>query len=108
LQTVFAHIGVAAVDGLVVTRENVTSRQPRWRWLHHRMTGNNAVRQWARDHLPLWVRDSITQPVGWLNLKPGRGPLLDPALRAELAVEFHQDIERLEAMTGRNLEHWKR
>lgn len=105
LESIFRHIGVSNVAGLLVTRENVSSREPHWKWLHYRMTGRNAVREWAQCHLPLWVRDAITVPLFGVNLQPG--PRIDPALRARLAVHFHDDIDRLEILTGRDLSCWR-
>lgn len=105
LGRVYKHLGVQDFDSPLLTRENVSSRQPRWKWLHHRMVQDNALRTWARGHLPLWVRDAITVPISKVNLKAGRR--IDPSLRARLAITFHEDIDRLEVLTGRDLGHWR-
>lgn len=99
------HLDVGNFDSPSLTRENVSSLQPRWKWLHHRMVQDNALRRWAQGHLPLWVRDSLTRPVRKINLKPG--PQIESSLRARLAVTFHKDIDRLEILTARDLHHWR-
>jgi hypothetical protein len=105
LNQICTHLGIDRFESPKLAFENVSSRQPRWAWLHHQMVRQNAVRTWAQRHLPLWLRDAITLPVRRINLRPG--PSLDPALRARLAVNFHEDITRLEALSGRNLDHWR-
>ena len=105
LNSVFAHLGIEALDEPVVTRENVSSRQPRWAWLHRRMVEDNSLRDWAQRRLPLWVRDAITLPITAVNLKAGPG--LDPGLRARLAATYHEDLDQVEAMTGRDLGAWR-
>jgi hypothetical protein len=105
LALVWKHLGVAPVPVPTITRENVSSRQPRWKWLHHRMVENNAVRRWAQRFLPLSVRDAITRSVTGVNLGPG--PKLDPAVRARLAPVFHEDLGRVSRLTGRDLASWK-
>lgn len=105
LQAIFRHLGVAATPNLHVTRENVSSRQPRWPWLHHRMVEDNAIRRWAQRHLPLYLRDAVTHAIGGINLK--KGPRLDAGLRAKLAVTFHRDLDHVEELTGRRLTDWR-
>lgn len=105
LRQVWRHLGVPEVENPVVTRENVSSRQPRWAWLQHRMTENNALRRWAQRTMPLAVRDLITNSVQAVNLVPG--PKLDPALRTKLAVTYHDDLRKVEALTGRDLAAWR-
>lgn len=105
LARICEHLGVRNFDSPMPTRENVSSRQPRWKWLHHRMAQDNVLRKWAQAYLPLWVRDAITAPITKVNLKSG--PKIDPSLRARLAITYHEDINRLEILTGRDLGHWK-
>lgn len=105
LNEVCRHIGVSAFAAPLVSRENVSSRQPRWKWLHHRMVQDNAVRAWAQTRLPLWLRDVITASITSANLRPG--PRIDPDLRKRLSVQFLDDIGRLEKLTARDLSHWK-
>ncbi len=105
LNLVCKHLSVANPDCPKLTRENVSSRQPRWQWLHHHMVGDNTLRKWAQHRLPLWARDAITRSIGKMNLKPG--PRIDASLRARLAVTYHDDIDRLEALTGHHLGHWR-
>ena len=105
LSAVFKHLGLDPLPAPLVTRENRTSRQPRWPWLHHRMVEDNALRRWAQRALPLPVRDAITGLVTGINLKAG--PQLDPSLRARLAVVFHDDLRRVEELIQRDLGAWR-
>lgn len=105
LNQVFVHLGVESLAAPVITRENRSSRQPRWPWLHHRMVDNNTLRRWAQRRLPLFVRDAITNLVTGFNLKSG--PRLDPRLRAKLAHAYHEDLRTVEALTHRDLAGWR-
>ena len=105
LARVCRHLGIDDVQLPRVTRENVSSRQPRWKWLHHRMVGRNALRRWAQNNLPLVVRDAITWTVTFFNLKTG--PSLDTELKARLTLEFHDDLVLLEQLAGTDLSHWR-
>lgn len=105
LGQVCSHLGVCNFDSPLLSKENVSSRQPRWNWLHHRMVQDNVVRKWAQASLPLWARDAITAPISKVNLRSG--PKIDPSLRTRLAITYHEDINRLEILTGRDLGHWK-
>lgn len=105
LARVWDHLGIGAVSNPVVRQENVSSRQPRWGWLHQRMVEDNAMRRWAQRRLPLAVRDAVTQSIARVNLTPG--PPLDPALRARLAALYHDDLTQVEALTGRDLTAWR-
>lgn len=105
LARICRHLGIEDTLLPRVTRENVSSRQPRWKWLHHHMVGDNAVRRWAQRILPLAARDLVTSMASGFNLKPG--PSLDPRLRKKLTTEFIDDIALLERLTGTDLGHWK-
>lgn len=105
LRRVWKHVGVSQWLEPVVTRENVSSRQPRWAWLQHRMTEDNALRRWAQRRLPVAVRDGITASVQAVNLVPG--PRIDRALRAKLAATYDDDLRKVEALTGRDLGGWR-
>jgi hypothetical protein len=106
LSAVWRHLGIPEITNPKITRENISSRQPRWDWLHHRMIDrDNRIRLLAQRRLPLWARDAVTTAVGTFNLRPG--PTLDPSLRARLAVTYHDDISQLEALTGRDLIAWR-
>ena len=106
LAQVWHHLGLEPLPNPVVTHENMSSRQPRWAWLHHRMTDqDNPLRRLGQRILPLWARDAVTAAVGAVNLRPG--PRLDPDLRARLARIYHDDIDELEALTGRDLTAWR-
>ena len=72
LDLVWRHLGIEPLQNPVVRRENVSSRQPRWEWLRHRiMVDNHRLRRWARRRLPLAVRDTITRPITFWNLREG-------------------------------------
>lgn len=106
LTQVCSHLSLDPLEQPRVTRENVSSRQPHWAWLHHHMTDqDNPLRRLAQRTLPLWARDAVTKGIGALNLRPG--PRLDPMLRAKLAITYHDDLTQLEALTGRDLTHWR-
>ena len=106
LGRIWQHLNVAPMSNLLVPRKNISSRQPHWAWLHHHMNDqDNPLRRLAQRTLPLWARDAVTHGVGAVNLRPG--PSLDPKLRARLALTYHDDLTKLEALTGRDLTHWR-
>ena len=106
LSRVWRHLGLEPIESPVVTRENVTSRLPRWPWLHHRMVDwDNPVRRLAQQVLPLPVRDAITRTATAINSSPG--PRLDPKLRSRLARTYQDDLSVLEGITGRQLDDWR-
>lgn len=105
LGLVCKHLGIDDFESPSLSARNVTSREPRWKWLHQRMVQDNRLRKWAQAYLPLWVRDAITLPIRRVNLKSG--PQLEATLRARLASGFHDDIQKLEKLTGRKLDHWR-
>jgi hypothetical protein len=106
LAAAWRHLGVEPLADPLVTRDNVSSLQPRWPWLHQQMIADSGLRRWAQNVLPLAVRDAITRPLRGMNLAPG--PRLDPALRTKLALTYHDDLTRVEAITGRDLTAWRR
>ncbi len=105
LRQVFAHIGVDPNVPVAVTRENVSSMQPRWSWLHHQLVRDSALRRWTQRNLPPWIGSTVTKSVNSVNL--AQGPRLDPSLRNQLAAGFHAEIDIVEAITGRDLRHWR-
>jgi hypothetical protein len=105
LEQAWQFLGLEPQADPIVTRENVSSLQPRWPWLHHRMIADSPVRRLAQRFLPRGVRDAMTAPLRGLNLRPGPG--LDPLIRARLAATYQDDLDRLEALTGRDLSAWR-
>jgi hypothetical protein len=106
LARIWRHAGLGAPERTIVTRENVSSRQPRWLWLQSQMLNQeHPLRRLARQALPLWVRDAVTSSVATINL--ANGPTLDPAVRRSLAKTYHDDLDLVEEMTGRNLDAWR-
>lgn len=106
LAQVWRHLGVEPIANPVITRENVSSRKPRWPWLHRRMVDqDNPLRRLAQRALPLWARDAVTRTMGAANLGPG--PRLNPSVRARLARTYHADLDHLETLTGRDLTLWR-
>ena len=47
LSSICTHLGISDFDAPSLSSENVSSRQPRWKWLHHRMVQDNALRAWT-------------------------------------------------------------
>jgi hypothetical protein len=60
-------------------------------------------RGWRR---PRWVRGLRRRFKKWNTRKVAR-PALDPALRETLRLAFAPDVERLGALLGRDLSHWR-
>jgi hypothetical protein len=103
---IWEHAGLPPTERIVVTRENVSSRQPRWLWLQRQMLDQgNPVRRWARRALPLRIRDAVTGSVTAVNMT--KGPALDPAIRRRLAGTYREDLCLVEKMTGRDLSAWR-
>lgn len=98
-------LGVDSPHDLLVERENLSSLQPRWPWLHRNMTADSRIRRWAQRLLPLAARDAITAPIRGLNLKPAAP--LDPQIRTRLTEAYRNDLQQLEALTGRDLSGWR-
>ena len=69
------------------------------------MIEDNPLRTWAQRFLPVVIRDAITTPLRRLNLKPA--PQLAPMLRRRLATVYHDDLDHLQALTGRDLSAWR-
>jgi hypothetical protein len=106
LNRIWDHLGLDRIENPVITKENISSRQPRWAWLHHHMVaGNSPLRVMAQRLLPQRIRDGIVRSIASLNLT--KGPQIDPALRSQLALTYREDLNRLEFITGRNLSMWK-
>jgi hypothetical protein len=105
LSHVWRHLNIEPVEHLIVTKENVSSRQPRWSWLHRKMFVDNTIRMLAQKFLPLCVRDAITWTIKAINTNSG--PAIDPGLRAHLSLDYGEDLNVLEKITGRNLAGWR-
>lgn len=98
-------LGVDPMGEPILERDTVSARQPRWSWLQRRMAADSQVRRWAQRVLPLALRDAITAPIRALNQRPV--PPLDPQIRARMAAAYRDDLNQLEALTGRDLSAWK-
>ena len=74
LALAWRHIGLQPLTDPVVERENVSSRQPHWKWLHQLMVGDNRLRRQR------WL------PLGAERQSLGRSFALtsDPGLRSIL------------------------
>ena len=106
LDRVWDHVGLERLEKPLVTKENVSSRQPRWAWLHYHMViSRNPIRLLAQRVLPQGLRDAIVRVVGSVNL--ASGPRLDPELRRRLGHTYCEDIHRLEQITDRDLGQWR-
>ena len=107
LNAIWQRLGLNTISTPKITKENVSSRQPRWPWLNYKMTDpDNKLRIWAQRYLPLVIRDAITRPLFGMNLKPG--PKLDPILRREITSLYSEDLKIIEALTGRDLQLWRK
>jgi hypothetical protein len=107
LARVWRHLGLEPLPNATIRRENVTSRQPRWRWLQDMMIYDNALRRSAQRTLPLAWRDAVTDLAQRFNLTRVAPPL-DPVIRRRLTVEFYDDLKRVEDLTQRDLDAWRR
>lgn len=106
LDRVWDHLGLERLANPVVTKENISSRQPRWFWLHHHMVaGNSFARLAAQRCLPKAFRDAIVRSVASINLT--KGPKINATVRARLAPTYAEDLTLLQQITGRNFAAWK-
>jgi hypothetical protein len=106
LARVWRHLGLESLPNATIRRLNVTSGQPRWRWLEQIIAYDNIFRRCARRNFPLAWRDVLSRLIHSLNHY--RVPPLDPEIRRELTARFYEDFGRVEELTGRDLEAWKK
>lgn len=104
LRVVCRHIGVEPRDDLPVLKENAT-RGLRWPAIRRWMVSDSMPRRLARGLLPAGFRDRISRVVESANVGPK--PRLDPEIRARLLDTYASDIDRLEAISGRDLSAWR-
>jgi len=57
--------------------------------------------------IPLSLRTRLRQKVRAANTAPANKPAMNPATRAQLIDFYRDEISRLEALTGRDLESWR-
>jgi hypothetical protein len=106
LDRIWDHLGLERLTNPVVTKENVSSRQPRWAWLHyHMVSSRNPIRLFAQRVLPKALRDAVVSSVASVNL--AKGPQLNPDLRRRLTHTYCHDIDHLEQIIGRDLGKWR-
>lgn len=65
------------------------------------------VRRVARTVLPQSGRRAIGEFLRGVNVQSGKRDKLDPAVRQHYLNEFHDEIDRLGAVLGRDLSFWK-
>lgn len=104
LRQVCRHIGVEPREDLPVTREN-TTHALRWPVVQRWMSADTPLRRMAHRILPARVRDAVSNAVLFVNSRSK--PRLDPAIRARLLEVYAADIDRVEAITGRDLSAWR-
>ena len=104
-QAIFRFIGVDAdfVPNVRVKYNNMTG-EARVKWPVRLLTSRNPVKRLLAAIIPKPLRQAILYGVGKLLLRRGD---LRPATRQALTRAFSTDIEKLEALIGRDLSHWR-
>jgi hypothetical protein len=85
-----------------------TSKRVRNRILSDVIWGRSMpfVNRWARDAVPVRLRQRASEWMQRLNSRDVRRPPMDAELRRELQVEFAPEVERLSELIRRDLTHW--
>lgn len=104
MASVYEFIGVDPGFRPDISQRYNPSGVPRSRRLHDLLMTAQLPRRVARRLLPADRRDRIFRAVVKRNLAK---PELTPDLRAELVADAAPDIDRLEAMIGRDLSRWR-
>lgn len=104
LPDVFGFLGVDPNHRPELDVRHNPSGTIRSRWLHRALTGDHAVKRFAKRHAP-WRLRNLGARIGAANVRPAEG--LDPAVRAQLVERFHDDVVRLESLLGWDLTAWR-
>ena len=83
------------------------SAMPRFRRLHSFLRGKSGVKKLAGMIFSYKLKYLIVTKLIDLNMKSERYPEMDAEIAETLKKNFLDDINRLEILTGRNLDHWK-
>ena len=86
------------------------ARRHRFRWLaetHGKMVyGNSPLYRGLKRGLS-WLGIHPSDILARFNRKPGGKPAISAAFEAELREHFRPDVETVEHLLGRNIEHWR-
>jgi hypothetical protein len=77
------------------------------RFLHHPSGPMYQVIRGILKKTPNQFQYRLRRKVVDLNLKPSPNPPLDPEVERYLRAEYQNEVEQLEKIIGRNLDHWK-
>ncbi len=84
---------------------------PRSMFLQRIIKGQSGLKRMYRRLAPLGLQiranDAIFTKLEERNLKPVRYPPMAPETRESLAAHFRPGNERLSALLGRDLSHWR-
>lgn len=109
MRSLYAFIGVdAAFTPRTEQRYNVNGVPAKGflkRALYRFLYQPHAIKRVLRRFVPAGVRRRLRFGLQWRVLE--KPPVLPPQVRVELAAHYLADIEKLEALTGRDLSAWK-
>lgn len=100
-------LGVAELAPLDTRSKSNSAHRPRSAWLHRFVRRPNAIKALIKPLVPERLRYRLTSGLIEMNRKSVRNPSLDDATERALRKRFGPDIERLEALTGRDLAAWR-
>lgn len=104
LAEIFAFLGVDATFVPEQTQSLGKTGEPRSELLQQALRKPNVVRRVAQVVLPRAVQSRIKATLVNANLKPR--PKVSAQTRQSLSAFFREDIEQLQQLLGRSLEHW--
>jgi hypothetical protein len=110
LRDLFGFIGVDEAFAGTLPADALTkhkaSRFPRSRALHHFLRYPNPFKSVLKPFLPEGLRRTATKQLwSWNFAKP---PALSLKIRQDLTALYHEDIEKLQDLIGRDLSRWLR
>lgn len=86
------------------------ARQHRVRWLaetHRKMVDSNGPMYRSLKSGISWLGIHPSDILARFNRKPGGKPAISAAFEAELREHFRPDVETVEHLLGRRIEHWR-
>lgn len=105
LREVFAFLGVEAGIAVDTSLQRNVSGVPRSRFLQRALSRPHPVKDVLKRIVPARTRERWVAGLRRRNV--GSRPLIDPVTASRLRADFVDDVERLEAMTGRDLSAWR-